>query len=314
MKPRYLFSLWAALTALVAVSSFGADKAVQASPTASIKAHLDKARTDHIKGMLTGTPGTITSYYADTVRLMPEHQMTVLGKVDASAYHAAFVERFAVRAYDRSPIEMLDLGRQVVELGTFKMKLAPKNRGQESELIGKYLDVWEKSAGGELSLITAAWNYDHHTDLADALRFREVPAVLMAFQPRVPVQDRISFELTALEQLLEVTIAQHNAKVWSQFFANDIILLHNYNAPQVGRNAVDEFIAEHVKHLSVFEKLDLRIDRIDDLGEHVIEYASHVANWRNGEHTGVNTGKNLKIWRREADGALKIFRSIAMYD
>ena len=45
-----------------------------------------------------------------------------------------------------------------------------------------------------------------------------------------------------------------------------------------------------------------------------MEYASHVANRRSGDHSGVNTGKNLKIWRREADGSLKIFRSIDMYE
>jgi hypothetical protein len=69
-----------------------------------------------------------------------------------------------------------------------------------------------------------------------------------------------------------------------------------------------------VQHLPVFEKLDMRNDRIEVTGRYVIECASHVANWRNGESSGVNTGKNIRIWRREPDGALRIFLAIGMYD
>jgi hypothetical protein len=46
----------------------------------------------------------------------------------------------------------------------------------------------------------------------------------------------------------------------------------------------------------------------------VIEYASHIAIIRDGEYSGVGTGKNIVIWRREKGGSLKIFRGIAMYD
>lgn len=66
--------------------------------------------------------------------------------------------------------------------------------------------------------------------------------------------------------------------------------------------------------MPIFEKLDIRNDRIDDLGKYVIEYASHIAVIRNGDYSGVGTGKDIRIWRREAGGSLKIFRHMAMYD
>ncbi len=70
----------------------------------------------------------------------------------------------------------------------------------------------------------------------------------------------------------------------------------------------------HVKELPVFEELDIRNDRIDNLGTFVIEYASHIASWKNGDSSGVGLGKNIRIWRREADHSLKLFRAIGMYD
>jgi ketosteroid isomerase-like protein len=245
---------------------------------------------------------------------MTESIKTVLGRANALSYHQAFSARFSVKAYTRSEIEIIDLSSRVVEVGLFTITLEVKNTGKEYTLAGKYLDVWAESGPAGLSLVTAAWNYDRQVEIADELRFNEVPAVQMAFQAHVPVRDSISFELAALNKLLEVSVSEHDATKWSLFFADDAILLPNQAPLCKGRKAVDEYLAEHVKHLPVFEKLDIRNDRIDDLGDYVIEYATHVANWRNGDSSGVNTGKNIRIWRRAPNGALKLFHQISAYD
>jgi hypothetical protein len=91
-------------------------------------------------------------------------------------------------------------------------------------------------------------------------------------------------------------------------------VLPNHHGPVIGRKALDEYVVEHAKVLPVFEKLDLRTDKIDDLGRYVIEYSSAVVNWRSGESSGVNLGKNIRVWRRSENGALQIWRAIAMYD
>jgi ketosteroid isomerase-like protein len=281
---------------------------------ASIKDRVAKFRAASAQAVRSGNYETMLGYYAEGVRLMPEYQRTVMGKTNAAAYHAAFTARFNVRRYERAEMELLDLGTRVVEVGRFTLVIAPKKSEREHELVGKYLDIWEKSETGVLSLHTSAWNYDHRVDIAEALRFAEVPAIQTAMQARLPVRDRISFEMAARGRLLETVVAQHDAKTWKLFYADDVVLLHSFSPPLVGRKAVDAFIENHVKHLPVFEKLDIRNDRIDDLGDYVVEYASHVANWRNGDASGVSTGKNICIWQKDAAGSYKIFRSIGAYD
>jgi len=124
----------------------------------------------------------------------------------------------------------------------------------------------------------------------------------------------VSFELAALGLLHELAVQQHNATLWSRLYADDAILLANNGGLVVGRKAVDDYIAAHCPQLPVFEKLDLRTDRIEELGDYVFEYASQVANWRRGDSSGVSTGKNLRIWRREPDHALKIVLAVGAYD
>lgn len=163
-------------------------------------------------------------------------------------------------------------------------------------------------------LITSAWNYDHAVDFSDLLRFPEVPAVHVAFQPRAAVTSQAGIDVAALGLLIERTVSLHDPRLFSLLYAEDAVLLHNYQPVLVGREAIVAFNAEHFKKLPVFEKLDIRNDRVDDLGGYVVEYGSHVASWRNGDWSGVSPGKNIRIWRRQADGALRIFRSIGMYD
>lgn len=277
-------------------------------------AQLQKYRSDFVRSITSGSMSATLDYYATDVRLMPEYQKTILGKTNAAAYHEAFFRRFAVVRYQRNDREVTDLGSQIVEIGLFEFALTLKSTGESRALAGKYLDLWEKQPDGRLLLVSEAWNYNHDVPFSDELRFPEVPAVHMALQARLPLTNDIRFELAALDKLLESVVQQHDAKTWSRFYADDGMFLYSHHPIYQGRKALDEFLEQHARDLPVFEKLDIRCDRIDDLGAYVIQYASHVANWKNGDSSGVSTGKNIRIWRREANGSLRYFRTIAMYD
>jgi ketosteroid isomerase-like protein len=276
--------------------------------------YLNKFSSDYLKSIQDKKPEMIRGYFAENIRLMPEFQKTVMGKNNALAYYGIFLARFDVQKYDIDRIELIDIGSQVVELGMFSMSLKLKSTGKEYELKGKYQNFWEKLENSKFSLITAAWNYSHQVEIAEQLKFDLVPAVDIAFKPHVAINDNISFELAALNRLSELTITQHDAGIWAQFYTDDTKLVYSNHPIYEGKKAVSEFLKTHVTHLPVFEKLDIRNDRIDNLGEYVVEYASHIAIIRSGEWSGVNTGKNVTIWRREKDCSLKIFRGMAMYD
>jgi ketosteroid isomerase-like protein len=194
------------------------------------------------------------------------------------------------------------------------MTVAVRGSNETHALAGKYMDLWEKSPTGALTLNTAAWNHDELPKIAEQLRFGEVPSVHVALQPRVPLAAGISLELAAIQKLQESTIVQHDGKTWALFYADDGILLANHGHVVSGRSALDEYMTEHAKGFPVFEKLDLRTQRIDDLGEYVVEYASAVVAWRVNESSGVSLGKNILVWRRENGGTLQTWRAISMYD
>lgn len=269
---------------------------------------------DYGRALLAGDPAAITSRSDGEIRLMPEFQRTIQGRDHAAAYYRAFAARFAVTAYQRTPLREFDLGSHLVAMGTFTQKLQRRSDGKEYELNGKYLDLWRQKAGGNLELVTQAWNYDRWFDAGDDFRFTEVRAFTAAQRPRVPADSNPRLELAALCQLIGVAVTQHDGPVFARLFADDAVLLPNFDVVHAGRQAIDTWVATHFKELPVFEHLDIRNDRVDVLDGYLIEYASHVSSWKNGDASGMNTGKNLRIWRREPDHALKLIVQIGAYD
>ncbi len=308
-----------AIFILLALISFGLQlPGVLSQPAVSADsstvAHLKKFRSDYVKGLLEATPNLIVNYYTDSVRLMPEFQKTVVGRSNAALYQQAFLGRFSIQEYCREAVEITDLETQVMEIGRFELKITLRETEQPYELAGKYLNIWGKSAEGKLLLLTEAWNYDHPFEAEAQLNFHEVPSVDVARQAHLPINSPIRFELAALNHLMEATVAQHDHRLWSQYYADDAAFLYSREPMHRGRTALDGFFAAHVRELPIFEKLDLRNDRIDELENYVVAYASHTAVVRDGDFSGVFTGKDLSIWRRLPNGSLKIYRHIAMYD
>lgn len=311
MRPRSILRRLAAGLVLLATASL---HRLAATPAAPPPAELETSRADFVRAHLAGDPAALLRACAPDVRLMPEFQPTIFGRDHAAAYYHAFLARFEIRACARRIGEVVDLGSLLATTGTFTQHLIRRDRGSPLELAGKFLELWSRTDTGGTLLIASAWNYDHPVATPDDLRFAGVPAVNVALQPHPPIRTPLLFELAALNRWMETVISQHDGALWPQAYADDALLLLNHRPPISGRAAIDADLALHAREVPIFEHLDLRNDRVDDLGRYVIEYASHTAHWRAGDSSGVSTGKDLRIWRRDPSGPLRIFRHIAMYD
>ncbi len=246
--------------------------------------------------------------------LLPPHAPTVTGVEAGAGYFAHLAREFRVEAYTRTTLEVLDLGSRQVEHGTFRLILVDRASGDRSELTGKYQDLWSTAQPGGPRLTHLAWNFDHWPPLADRLRPTAPPGRILAYEPHAPVESDLSLELNALAKFHEAAVVEHDAARWTRLYAADAWLFANNGPLTRGRDAIGDWFARHVPELPVFEKLDLRTHHFEDLGDHVIEFAAHVAIWRNGASSGVGTGKDVRIWRRSPAGQLKLIRHIGMYD
>jgi ketosteroid isomerase-like protein len=192
-------------------------------PDDKTTAYLAGFRTVYMQSILAKKPEQLQPFYAANLRLMPEFQKTMRGKDNVLAYHKAFAARFDIRELTRKEMEILDFGTRVAEFGTFAMRISVKANGQEQQLQGKYMDIWEKAPDGTLLLTTQAWNYSHRIPDPEQVRFHDLLVINIAFEPHVPINNNISYELAAINSLHEIAVTQHDAKVWSLHYADDVL-------------------------------------------------------------------------------------------
>ncbi|MEM8899037.1 MAG: nuclear transport factor 2 family protein [Bacteroidota bacterium] len=263
--------------------------------------------------MLNEKPDLLKEFQTEGVYLMPEFQYTLIGQENVISYYQAYFDRFDIDTYESDIYELLDLGEKVFELSTFQVSLTSET--QTYTLQGKCVRIWMYAGEDRLRLETEAWNYNHSLDFAHKLRFNLPNTTHLALEAHAPIKDAVSFEIAALHGLAEKVITQGNAEVWSQFSADDGMFIYSFNPIHHKRKQLNAFFDQHVKDLPVFENLEIRAHKIEDLNNgYVIEIASHIACWRNETASGVSTGKNIRVWRREPNGSLKTFRQIAMYN
>jgi ketosteroid isomerase-like protein len=288
--------------------------ALPPDPSSEIKTFLQQYRDNFARGMREGEPLLMKARGSENTRLLTEAQPTVFGPENITAYHRAFLARFAVRAYVREATGQFDLGARVIETGRFTERLTLKNSGETFELVGKYLELWEKLPDGNLQQVVSADNFDSSFAGTDLLRFSEVPSIRTAFQARSLLTSDTALEIAGDCLLLQRAVIEHDAALWGRLYSEDAMLLTNNSTPHRGRKSIDEYLVAHCQELPIFEKLDIRNDRIEESYGYVFEYASHVASWRSGDSSGVSTGKNLRIWRRESAQTLKLIFQIGSYD
>lgn len=300
------------LLASLVATAFGNDPAPPASP--ADVSFLQSYRERQVAAMRSGDASFVAPAAAGDIRLMTEAQPTVIGAANASAYFRALFSRWSVADYARTPAGDYSLGSHLVEVGRFAARLTRKADGAAWSGNGKYLELWTRRADGTPALAASIWNYDTVPPDGDSMRFAEVPATRTALVRRAPVDSDVTFELAALGRLLESAVTAHDDVLWSRFYDDQALLLPNNGPWCGGKGAIDAYLADHCRQLPVFEKLDIRNDHVVPDGDFVFEFASHVASWRAGDSSGVSTGKNLRIWRREPDHALKIIFQISAYD
>src|SRR5690606_691248 len=113
---------------------------------------------------------------------------------------------------------------------------------------GKYIDLWERK-GEQILLLTQAWNYEHAVNFGDQVKFADVPSVIIAYEAHLPVDNPVRFELAALNRLMEKSITEHDAKIWSQFYANDASWLYTGNSLVQGRKCFLELMLKRCRYL-----------------------------------------------------------------
>lgn len=274
---------------------------------------LEQARTNYIKGVMRENTSTLLMHHALSVRIMPEANPTIFGKANAELYFKALFKRFDVKGYNKSPMNFIDMGTKVAEIGAFDLEMQTKG-GEERKLSGHYVNLWQRNDSGNWEIHTDVWNFNHWPAFKEELVFAGIPSVVTAMQAKVPIDSPQSFEIAAYEAINQHGVRIGDPDIVSFKFNDSAHYFPNFQPALIGKPAIAEWWKQHMKELPLLDAVHNRSDAIETLGRYTIQHSSHIVAWRSGEHSGGSTGKHLKIWERQDDGILRAILFIAAYD
>ncbi|ACT58656.1 Cif family virulence factor [Hirschia baltica] len=262
--------------------------------------------------------GKLTSkdaYFSEDVKILPEFQKSALGQDNAIAYFKAFSDTFAVSNHTRTRDEILTIGPKLFVRGSFTFDLSPHETDISNTVSGDYFEIWNVAAPDQITLEIISWNFqDHYPELNPYMGFKDYPSAIMAHTPRVNFSHPQAFELAGLNLLQSNVILRGDGETWKLFSEDEAILVPHFKTPRIGRDAIDEFLGDHIKELPIFDALTNQTHYIQAHDDYVITIMSHVATWRTGDASGISTGKGILLWKRQDSGELRIYRQLAAYD
>lgn len=320
---RSLARLAAAGPALIAVlASSQAQSAVAVVPAgetarrirADVAAEIQRRSAELSATWLSGDVDRRMAHYASDSISNPDYQPRLYGPRSVARYYQVLASRLRVSAHARRATELIALSDEtVLELGRFEMTCAPAAGGASRDLQGRYANLWRRQSDGAFKLKAEVWGYLQRIDDPAVYSLGEREAAGRAAPPGDP---KVEAELAGLNLLDAEAVRTYDAAAKIARYADDAIYMPYADTPKIG---IGEIGAHFVRYTEqgrgvTFESVRVWNEGFDVLDGYVVEYPKFEVRWRNGAESGTVSGGGLRLWRREADGSLKMLRQIATHD
>lgn len=253
-------------------------------------------------------------HYAANVISMPEYQPMLHGLAQVRMYYEEMARRQDVRRYARQIEEVIELDMAVVELGTFDTEYTRPAQTAPVHEQGKYWNVWAIQPDGSLKLESEIWGY--FSPIANpASLFVRIDGESSGTPPPAADRDpRIQFELLALNTLMQEAVRTRDGGLRAGFFAADAIFMPHGDSPKRGIDEIREHLVEYNSGPVTIDSISIRTHDLRTSAGYVIEYPKFHVAWRTPDASGTSSGQGLRIWRRDPDCTLRLYREIGTHD
>lgn len=281
---------------------------------ASIEEKLSVLSRKHAEAeMNDDLPLFIATYHPDAI-CMPEYQFTLDGQTAIEAYYAKIFERQDVKSFENVAEEYIHLdSSSVVEIGTFTKRVSAPGNDSITTFHGKYWHVWRIAPDGDVKLKGEVYGYFHpiedtenhivdvnndQPDEGDIVKLKEIP-----------------FELKAYNALMEKGVRTRDAVLRASFFTEDGRFFPYADATLTGMSEIKPYLTAYSSRGKVsIDLIQCYTYDFEYAGNYILEYDMFKVKWRTPETSGRTEGKGIRIWKRQHDQSLRLFREIGTHN
>ncbi|MDN4631167.1 alpha/beta hydrolase-fold protein [Sphingomonas sp. PsM26] len=263
------------------------------------------------RAVIANDPDARSRLYRADALSVPEYQPVLHGTRQIAAYHRAMRERRRVIDYVPVASEVFDLGDTLVEIGTFTIRWS--DRADEER--GKYAHVWGVERDGSLRLKADTWGY--FRPLADpAGFFTAIPESSSSPIPPAASDRPLGEFLRAHNDRDAEAVRTKDVEAKLVDYTDDAIFMPFADTPKRGMGEIRPYLTAYTAAGSGATFRDVRVWTLafENHGGWVIEYPKFRVDWTAGGQSGIVKGGGIRLWQRQADGALKLHRQIGTHD
>ncbi len=262
-------------------------------------------KNDDIKGVL--------AFYEEDAISMPDYQPMLRGTNEIGPYYTEIFRRQKVSFLQRQTKEVIPLGKTIIEIGTFKKKLSPTADDTSSLLQGKYCHIWHVQADSSLKIKREISGFFHPVARPEAF---VVGLSTHAGEAVIYDEDEIPVELRAYNALMEKYVKNGEGALRSQFFCDDGQFMPFAHPTVSGIQALKPYLVAYDTHGEGFrfDSISVYTYDFEYFQDHVLEYPKFKVKWSTPTASGKAEGKNVRIWKRQKDGSLKLYVEISTHD
>jgi ketosteroid isomerase-like protein len=257
---------------------------------------------------------TFLKYYDANAIAMPEYQLTLTGISEITLFYKEIFQRQNVKTFQRTPTEIIHLGKTAVEIGTFKKEYSslasPDTLLTQS---GKYWAIWDIQNSSNCKLKGEAFGFFNQVKNPEALTVDTNK--LQPGESEVYSQKKIPFELKAYNALMEKGVRTRDGVLRSEFFTDDAQIMPFADKTITGMPEIKPYlIAYSNRGVVTIDSIMCYTYDFEYGGDYIIEYDMFKVKWRVPNSSGRTEGKGIRIWKRQKDNALKLYREIGTHN
>ncbi len=252
----------------------------------------------------------ISSLYSPDAISMREYQPLLQGIEEIEAYYTEIFSRQRIKHFERSIKEVVSMDSAILEIGTFAKEFL--NESDSVRLFeGKYWNVWRPLPNGELKLVGEAHGYFHPVQHPEELVMQR--SGLSRKTKLEPITDA-PLELKAYNALMETAVRNRDGVLRAEFFADDGQFMPFADTTKTGMNELRPYLIQYNSGDVSIPSISVATYQYENQGEYILEYPIFEVTWEVQGFSGFTSGKGIRLWKRQKDRSLKIYREIGCHD
>lgn len=245
---------------------------------------------------------TFLSCYDEDAISMVEYQPTLRGIHEIELYYREIFKRQHIKSLQRTAEEFINLGSTIIEIGTFT-----KEYDTVPTWKGKYWYVWALKPDSSFKLKGEAFGYFHPV--------KEPKALTVDIQQSGHPTQQVPLELRAYNALNENYVRLKDGALRAEFYTNDARYMPSQEPTLTGMDEIKPYLMDYSKRGNInFDSLTVYTYDYEYFADYVLEYSMVKVKWSTAAASGRTEGKGIRLWKRQADKSLKIYRHIGTHN